>query len=263
MQDQWQPRDNVWFIPWKMQVPERIRCFLWLSLRDSLLTNAICHSRHLTDDPSCPVCGVHEGSALQVLRDCQNTKTLWTSIIMKCTVKNFFELPLQDWLLANLRAACLFQGTNIAWNKLFLSLVWQIWKRRNAFIFKGWVALNSDVVFSSSSSLGSAGGLIRDDAGNWEREIQCQIDSSDVFSMISSSNARSSSSALIQAIASLQDRAWFVNFKLIHREANSVADCLAKFSLCQDTNCTFLGPVPSFLHSFLQLNANGAARDIL
>ncbi|KAE8718314.1 40S ribosomal protein S4 [Hibiscus syriacus] len=253
MQHHWGRTQNLdWLVPWKTGVPERIRCFLWLSLRDKILSNVNRHTRHLTDDASYPLC------------------------------------------------------TNIPWNKFFSSLAWQLWKRRNDFIFSGttlsnsnllsrslhwarlyedpnsshdhptclpiedcvwhappssWIALYSDGVVSSSSSLGSAGGLLRDSFENWLGGFSVR---STMLKFTPSPNAHSIPLSPVRAFASLHDRAWFVDYKLIRRGANTAADTLTKFSLQQDAARSFLGLCPTFLQNVLlnDKSSNSRARGL-
>ncbi|KAE8701760.1 hypothetical protein F3Y22_tig00110505pilonHSYRG00083 [Hibiscus syriacus] len=115
-------------------------------------------------------------------------------------------------------------------------------------------------MFHNSASLGSVGGLIRNNAGDWivgfkksvgvtaslqaelwgifeglnfawtcgiER-LQRQTDCAEAFNLISSPLAPSSSIGLVRSIARLMTKPWLLNFVLVGREANVAADCLAK-----------------------------------
>ncbi|KAE8716707.1 hypothetical protein F3Y22_tig00110109pilonHSYRG00057 [Hibiscus syriacus] len=143
----------------------------------------------------------------------------------------------------------------------------------------GWIALNTDGAVSNSTSLGSTAGLLRGSLGNWlggfskslgitspvhaefeglklawsqgYEKVQCQVDSSDVFNMVSYANARSSPLSLARSIASLRDRGWAIEYKLILRDANVAADIIAKSSLRQTPAQMFLDSAPSFLQNTL------------
>ncbi|KAE8726411.1 hypothetical protein F3Y22_tig00006992pilonHSYRG00049 [Hibiscus syriacus] len=156
----------------------------------------------------------------------------------------------------------------------------------------GWIALNSDGVVSTSSSLGSAGGVLIDSLGSWLggfwkplgyvtiiqavlwglydglklawsqgfEKVQCQIDNVEVYNMVSSSSSRSSPLPLVREIVSLHDRAWLVDYKLVHCEANSAAYALAKLSLDQVDARSILGPPPDFLQNSLLCDNNRSPR---
>ncbi|KAE8686511.1 hypothetical protein F3Y22_tig00111059pilonHSYRG00129 [Hibiscus syriacus] len=73
-------------------------------------------------------------SILYVLRDCPTVCGLWHKLL--CTDQHdFFSSDLRQWMLDNLRARTTLPTTNIPWNILFLTLLWQLWKRGNEFVF--------------------------------------------------------------------------------------------------------------------------------
>lgn len=59
-----------WNFVWKLQVPQRIRFFLWLALHNRLMTNVNRFIRKLSDDPRCLACGEVEESVEHILRKC-------------------------------------------------------------------------------------------------------------------------------------------------------------------------------------------------
>ncbi|KAK9037917.1 hypothetical protein V6N11_022816 [Hibiscus sabdariffa] len=284
-QDDWDIKDAKWKMLWGLHVPERIKYFLWLSLHGRILTNENRCIRHLCEDPVCSICASSDESILHVLRDCQSTATLWSSIISRQQLREFFHLEIADWILYNLNSRCLLEGSNIPWNIFFAVLVWQIWKRRNSIVFsdvdipnmvllshcRSWshhiistipmplhgprstlheniqwqpassdfCTLNVDGAVALPSSLGTAGGLIRNNA------VQLQSDCAEAVALLSSPLLEFHDLSLARAIACLLQRSWVVDFVQIRREANFVADSLAKLTTNSDGSVRiFCDPPP-------------------
>ncbi|KAE8735036.1 hypothetical protein F3Y22_tig00000477pilonHSYRG00067 [Hibiscus syriacus] len=47
----------------------------------------------------------------------------------------FFIAPLSDWIMVNLSSKANLPGMTISWAVFFPTFIWQIWKRRNCFVF--------------------------------------------------------------------------------------------------------------------------------
>lgn len=66
---------EVWKKVWKVDVPERVRSFLWIMIHDRLLTNKRKNTMGLRDS-SCEHCGNVVESSLHVMRDCPLAKEM-------------------------------------------------------------------------------------------------------------------------------------------------------------------------------------------
>ncbi|KAK8575350.1 hypothetical protein V6N12_063025 [Hibiscus sabdariffa] len=70
--------DPCWKRVWKLQVPQRVRFFLWLALHRRLLTNVERIRRHLTSMDRCECCLDGPEDMIHVLRDCFVARDLWS-----------------------------------------------------------------------------------------------------------------------------------------------------------------------------------------
>ncbi|KAK8981864.1 hypothetical protein V6N11_049356 [Hibiscus sabdariffa] len=85
----------MWNHIWKLQVPQRLRCFLWLTCRKKLMTNLERCKHTLTDVSLCPICHRSEESTLHALRDCVNLRQVW-----RCTIRQLKPAPVVNPLSA-------------------------------------------------------------------------------------------------------------------------------------------------------------------
>ncbi|KAK8473962.1 hypothetical protein V6N11_000308 [Hibiscus sabdariffa] len=147
-----QPKLPIWKTIWNLQVPQRIQLFFWIAYKGRLLTNdERCH-RGMTDSPTCPVCFHHTESIVHALWDCHNTCTLWKSIIPPSLNNNFFHINSNKWIESNIAYNVIHPKFGLPWKLLFAAIVWQIWKRRNEFIFNR-ILLPNEYVLRLSSNL--------------------------------------------------------------------------------------------------------------
>lgn len=70
--------DNYpWDKVWKLDVPPKVRIFLWRVLREVLPCKSSLLRRHVELDPTCPVCATAEESAFHVLYSCSFARSCW------------------------------------------------------------------------------------------------------------------------------------------------------------------------------------------
>ncbi|KAE8698949.1 hypothetical protein F3Y22_tig00110597pilonHSYRG01147 [Hibiscus syriacus] len=238
-------------------IPQRIRFFLWLALKEKPMTNLERCKRSLTYDPSCRICGCAEESILHILRDCNMARSLWNQI-WKQRNEMVFTAD------SNSREVVLH--CSIAWARHFESSptintpVHQNthdqghWKPPPA----GWFCLNTDGGVATHSGDGSIGGVLRDSSGSWlgsfaknigvstllQAELwtiyvglqvawdygleilQIQTDNKQVVHLLDDHNAITSSLSLVRAIINMRKRAWITDILWIPCEENQVADKL-------------------------------------
>ncbi|CAI9764306.1 unnamed protein product [Fraxinus pennsylvanica] len=103
-------------------------------MHNKLLTNYDRNRRHLTDDPSCPVCHNGVETISHVLRDCLIAKALWLKLLPLSDNARFFDLNFNDWMVGNLRNGST-AWENLDWRMLFGFTCWYIWTWRNKLVF--------------------------------------------------------------------------------------------------------------------------------
>ena len=68
--------------------------FLWLVIKNKLLTNAKRIHHHLCQDASCNACRAPVEDILYVLRGCPKVMSFWNQVIPDGLKSLFFSLPL-------------------------------------------------------------------------------------------------------------------------------------------------------------------------
>ncbi|CAH9131175.1 unnamed protein product [Cuscuta epithymum] len=66
-----------WSWVWKIRTCEKVRCFLWLVMKNKLLTNVERGKRHISEDTVCPLCNEDEETVLHIIRDCPFAVAVW------------------------------------------------------------------------------------------------------------------------------------------------------------------------------------------
>ncbi|MFQ6649958.1 hypothetical protein Gotur_022468 [Gossypium turneri] len=70
----WKPKETMWHLPWKYQVPQRVPFFLWLAFKQQLLTNTERVHRGLRHNS---VCGHISEDVIHAIRDCPAARSIW------------------------------------------------------------------------------------------------------------------------------------------------------------------------------------------
>ena len=126
-----EPSASLWRTIWRLNTPQRMRFFLWLTAHDRLMTNAHRVKRGLATDPKCKSCLQEDEDTLHILRDCRFAREIWSKLIPAGERESFFTTSLYSWLRNNLeKPAC------PTWPILFTTVVWWLWKWRNICCFK-------------------------------------------------------------------------------------------------------------------------------
>ncbi|KAK8556925.1 hypothetical protein V6N12_003314 [Hibiscus sabdariffa] len=133
----WDTESQIWKMIWSLRVPQRLRIFLWLTLKGRLMTNAERFRRSLCSHTICPCCQSTDESVLHVLRDCSHALEVWNRLIPPGGNASFYSGGIIDWLHSNVTRNELHLICGLPWQVLFVSIIWQLWKARNDLVFNG------------------------------------------------------------------------------------------------------------------------------
>ncbi|KAL4333564.1 hypothetical protein GQ457_07G033850 [Hibiscus cannabinus] len=257
--------DPLWKHIWRLHVPQRIRCFLWLACRQKLMTNLERCKRKLTDDSFCPVCNREVETIIHIFRDCVYLRQYWRRFVPQAILSTFFSSDVQGALDSH--------STTLP----------APWSNPEPDCY----CLNIDGAVSLNSGKATIGGLLRDAAGNflfgfskfigcvnslnaelwslyiglqlaWDYGIdylQIQTDCKQITQLLAAPNVESSPLPLVRSIRKFWGRAWFINLIWTPRSGNMAADKLARLANCSSFDLSFYSSPPSELRDILYSDA--------
>ncbi|MCH94327.1 putative non-LTR retroelement reverse transcriptase, partial [Trifolium medium] len=145
--------NSNWKKIWSINVPERVRTFIWMMLHGRLLTNVMKNKMGLSH-AMCSFCRTVEETILHVMRDCPKANELWRGVIPGIYKVQFYMGDLNQWINFNFSNAIQWNVTNkismIGWTP-----------PRDLF-----VKLNTDGAYKEHVVAG-CGGLIRGSQEEW------------------------------------------------------------------------------------------------
>ncbi|KAK8560239.1 hypothetical protein V6N12_013039 [Hibiscus sabdariffa] len=102
VEERWNLPNKQWCLIWSFSLPQRVRLFLWLILKESFMTN-IERCRHgLSDYPSCLLFHLSNESITHIFHDCAATAEVWQSLVPTELLLTFFVTDTTPWILSNL-----------------------------------------------------------------------------------------------------------------------------------------------------------------
>jgi ribonuclease HI len=70
----------VWEIMWKLNIPSKVKIFLWKALHGVLPGMAILADRHIKVAPQCPVCKLGPEDINHIMFSCKRAKEVWSEL---------------------------------------------------------------------------------------------------------------------------------------------------------------------------------------
>nr|GMD59866.1 LINE-type retrotransposon LIb DNA [Ipomoea batatas] len=119
---------------WKVKTAERCRMFLWLAVKNKLLTNAVRARRQLTDEDGCTACGEFCESIDHILMHCDVARTCWRKTHTPTSFTLGAASSFIQWLKLNCSSTEMMN--DVPWSLIFTYTCWELWKARNKRIFE-------------------------------------------------------------------------------------------------------------------------------
>ncbi|MBA0733586.1 hypothetical protein Gogos_017583 [Gossypium gossypioides] len=170
----WNSMDGVWQIPWKFQGPQRVGFFIWMTLKDQLLTKVERMKRGLGDNSACGICGHNIEDALHDIGDCYTAKVIWTQVVpLKTILFRRLEGVVRGefaYLYEDLDGADEVIKGSFCWAKQFASTrKSKIDKRYITFcslvLTGNWIQMYTDGAIKADSGFTYAGGVMQEQNG--------------------------------------------------------------------------------------------------
>ncbi|GAU31911.1 hypothetical protein TSUD_270960 [Trifolium subterraneum] len=119
----------MWCKVWKLQVPERVRTFMWLVMHKRLLTNSLKSSMGL-GHAMCNFCSDVEETIIHVMRDCPIAVNFWNQVIPVVDRGVFYMGEINQWMNFNLNNSIKWIN-NGNWCSFWALGCFCLWKWRN------------------------------------------------------------------------------------------------------------------------------------
>lgn len=128
----------VWEIHWKLDVPSKVKIFIWKALRGTVPGYAILAARHIPVSPQCPVCKSGAENIKHLLFTCDRAHKVWKSlgisdIINQATAADLSGSVVLEELLRHSPKASPVLG-QIGLKEVIATATWYIWWQRREFV---------------------------------------------------------------------------------------------------------------------------------
>ena len=138
---------RLWHKMWKMDVPPKVRTFLWRACSEILPTQANLARRRLPIDPQCDIYRHEEETVCHVLWECPLAVNVWALVkgkLQKCTfaAPDFYSLARQ--MKGKLTVKEL---------EVWAMVSWSIWNARNRFYFERKQSQPADILHGAMTLL--------------------------------------------------------------------------------------------------------------
>ena len=126
------PEEGAWKTLWKVQVPTKIRVFLWRLSKHSIPTNDVREHRHMTDSSSCGMCGQPDSWRHSLLQ-CTMSRCIWALADEDLSQRlvGVMEPSAKQWLFTLMELLTHDQFVTCA------VTLWAIWSSRRKAIHEG------------------------------------------------------------------------------------------------------------------------------
>ncbi|KAK9008795.1 hypothetical protein V6N11_080273 [Hibiscus sabdariffa] len=123
---------SSWSKIWSLQVPQRVRVFMWITALRRHLTNVERVRRHIASSDVCSLCHGGPKDIDHVLRFCTKACELWRCVLGQEVANNFDE-----WLHGNITRSLVANVERGEWGMRFSVFCWLLWKRRCSMVLDG------------------------------------------------------------------------------------------------------------------------------
>jgi hypothetical protein len=127
---------------WKLKIPTKLICFMWMCLKDCILTGTNYQKRGGIGPTTCNLCLKNEETTTHLFVGCPITQKIWTEILNFLKIDSNWNYPsveenLKNWFL---------QFPKL--RHIPFLVCWGIWKFRNKIMFENWNRLDQMIVLN-------------------------------------------------------------------------------------------------------------------
>ncbi|KAH9723967.1 putative ribonuclease H protein [Citrus sinensis] len=270
---------NFWRLAWSWKGSHSIRVFLWLLLHGRLKTRKELNRRHLALSTQCDICGGPVEDILHTLRDCVTARRMNLMRNTNDTSQEYWRVcfGVAVWRLWLWRNGVLFNHGS--WDSGFIAT--DIKARTQEILRCIHQLLHGkqqrvETLIRWKAPIWSCVSLNMDDSnGNWLMGFTvnlgiCSVLSVELWGLLHGLRVAweygfrpNEDAILVKAIRELLARDWIIHMEHVYKEANSVADFLASYSLTTPIGLNVLLSPPPAIVGLLCNYAYGIAHSRL
>ncbi|RYQ94508.1 hypothetical protein Ahy_B08g089422 [Arachis hypogaea] len=130
-------RRELWKEIWKMEVPSKIKSFLWKAAHDIVPVNSNLYKKRIAESPICQICTKEVETTEHALLLCEWTRAAWFGADCQCIPTTETVTEFGDWFMTIIQKIKSVGGEeeNRRISKIGF-LVWEIWKTRNQKVYQ-------------------------------------------------------------------------------------------------------------------------------
>lgn len=136
--------NKIWRGLWKLQIPEKVKVFLWRALNGCLPTKCNLRTRSIETDEVCPFCRVDKETTAHCFIHCIFARSCWDVVCPEVNVDNL--LTFNGWF------TYVFDNLKERMDKISL-VCWGIWRARNDVVWNNKLARKETVVTNAITYL--------------------------------------------------------------------------------------------------------------
>ncbi|XP_068323301.1 uncharacterized protein [Pyrus communis] len=145
----------LWKGIWKLEVPLKLRHFLWLIVHNCLPTRDALFRRRSSQVSTCPICCCHDETIEHIFLSCSWVAPIWFGGALGYKVDRLSLPDWLEWILAVFSPNFCISGDS-KWRRSYIVFTcWCIWKARCDFVFNG-VSINPSKVLAAISAVVSS-----------------------------------------------------------------------------------------------------------
>lgn len=122
---------KLWKCLWATHIPQKVKMFWWRALQDGITTRETMFKRGIDGDRRCPMCGEGNETIMHTLPESIDVQRTWKQSPLRLEIMDGNDVSLTDWCLSNMLVI-----TDAHWWSMFWCILWNVWLRRNAWIFR-------------------------------------------------------------------------------------------------------------------------------
>ncbi|KAF7834579.1 reverse transcriptase [Senna tora] len=126
----------LWKWIWNLKVPPKVQNFMWRLCFNALPSMKNLFRRRASPSASCQICGHPEESIEHIFLLCPWTQPIWFGSMFQWIVDDLSVQRMDVWVWQKLKLIREAWGNWKDNQALFMSICWEIWKRRNFFYFE-------------------------------------------------------------------------------------------------------------------------------